>query len=137
MSLKAFHLLFIVASIALSVWFGIWCFGEYSFTESALTLIMGILSFVSTIGMSLYLGWFLKKSRGIGYIALLGALLASEKASACATCLGDPNSLYVKSSNSAVLFMLGIVAFVLLAFAALFVVWSHRDREQQKLRPSF
>ena len=134
MSLKAFHLVFILASIALSVWFGIWCFGEYSFTESVLTLTMGILSFISTAGMSVYLGWFLRKSRGIGYIALLAALTASERATACATCLGDPNSLFVKSANSAVLFMLGVVAFVLLAFAALFVVWSHRD--QQQLRPN-
>lgn len=128
MSLKAFHLVFILASIALSVWFGVWCLNEYSFTESQGTLVMGLLSFASTVGMSFYLAWFLRKSKNIGYIALAAALLFSDVASACPVCIGDPNSLLVKSSNMAVIFMLGVVGVMLAGFAGLFVVWSRRDR---------
>ena len=130
MSLKAFHLVFILASIALGVWFGIWCMGEYSFTESALTLGMGLLSFASSVGLSVYLGWFLKKSRGIGYIVLALGLFASSQASACPVCIGDPNSLFVKSANMAVIFMLGVVGVMLAAFAGLFILWSRRDKQQ-------
>jgi len=131
MSLKAFHLVFILASIALSVWFGVWCVNEYSFTESTGTLAMGIISFASTLGMGFYLAWFLRKSKNIGYIALAAALLFSNAASACPVCIGDPNSLLAKSANMAVIFMLGIVGVILVGFAGIFVVWSKRDRALQ------
>ena len=129
MSLKAFHFVFILASIALSVWFGVWCVQEYSFTESKLTAAMGIGSFLSTVGLSVYLVWFLRKLRNISFIAL-ALLFAPEAAQACAICIGDPNSPLVKSANSAVLFLLVVVSVLLAGFAGTFVVWARREKRQ-------
>ena len=43
MSLKAFHLVFISASIVLSLFAGVWGVREYGVTGSGLALFMGIL----------------------------------------------------------------------------------------------
>ncbi len=132
MSLKAFHLVFILASIVIAIWLGVWCFGEYSFTESLLTLGMGLVSIFSSVGLVFYLAWFLRKSRGIGYIAL--ALLLSSPAFSCPVCIGNPDSLFVKSANTAVIFMLGVVGVLLAAFAAIFIHWARRDSQRLSLR---
>jgi hypothetical protein len=135
MSLKAFHLVFIVASIALSIWFGVWCLGEYAYTESVGVFLMGLASFMATAGLSLYFAWVLKKLRNYSYIALGAAILGlSEQAQACAVCLGDPNSLFVKSANSAVLFLLAVITVVLVGFAGLFIWWGRRDRRYNHIR---
>ena len=132
MSLKAFHFVFILASIGLSIWFGVWCVNESSFTGSSLTLGMGLFSFAAAAGLAIYLVWFLRKYRNLGFI-LIPLLFASVStvAEACPVCIGDPNSLFVKSANSAVGLLLGIVALVLVGFAALFIHWGRRDRQYQ------
>lgn len=127
MSLKAFHLVFILASIALSVLFGVWCFEEYSYTDSRLTLFMGIGSLLSTVGLSAYLVWFLKKLRHIGFVAL-ALLFSPQIAEACSVCIGSPESLAVKSANSAILFLLVVISSLLVGFAGLFIHWVKKDR---------
>ena len=68
-------------------------------------------------------------------IALL-LLLAPQLAHACPTCYGDPNSPMTKGSDNAILFMLGVIGFVQLAFIGLFVTFWRRARALRRRRES-
>lgn len=131
MSLKAFHLFFIVISVLLSAYFGGWCLQEYQLTEVTGTLVMGIGALVAMVGLSGYLGWFLKKSKGFSYFAL-AALLANQilpsTAHACAVCLGNSDSPMVIGANNGVWFLMIVIGGVLTMFAGLFIFWGIRSR---------
>ena len=58
MSLKAFHLVFIILSILFSLVFGIWAVLSYGSSEKTAELVLGIISLVGTVGMSIYLFFF-------------------------------------------------------------------------------
>tara|TARA_Y100000588_G_scaffold73789_1_gene76436 strand:- start:918 stop:1112 length:195 start_codon:yes stop_codon:yes gene_type:complete len=64
MSLKAFHLVFILLSILFSFVFGIWGVINGGTVE----LVMGIISFAGMVGMLVYLVFFLKKFKHISYL---------------------------------------------------------------------
>ena len=68
MSLKAFHLIFIVLSILFSLVFGIWAVVNYSSSDKMAELILGITSLFGSVGMSIYLYFFLKKFKHISYL---------------------------------------------------------------------
>lgn len=68
MSLKAFHLIFIVLSILFSLVFGIWAVVNYSSSDKMDELILGIISLFGSVGMSIYLYFFLKKFKHISYL---------------------------------------------------------------------
>ncbi len=55
MSLRAFHVLFITASVLLALWFGWWCLPENRGGAAA--------SFVVAAGLVAYETWFLRKTR--------------------------------------------------------------------------
>lgn len=67
MSLKAFHVVFIAVSLLLTIGFGVWAVKAYLSTGDATTLAMGVGSFASTILLSVYGVWFLRKLRGISF----------------------------------------------------------------------
>lgn len=48
---------------------------------------------------------------------------------ACAVCFGDPTSLITKGVQVGILFLLGVIAAVLFAIAALAFQWSRRARQ--------
>ena len=125
MGLKAFHLVFIVASEALSLFFGTWCLREYGDSGDIAFLAMGIFGLASAVGLAFYLSWVLRKLRNVGFLAIL---LLSETAWACPVCLGDPNSPMSISANIGVSFLLGVIVSVLVLFAALFLHWRKRDK---------
>lgn len=131
MSLKAFHLVFILASIALSLLFGVWCFEEYSYSGEGVTLGMGIAALLSTFGLSFYLGWFLKKLKHVGFVGFVLFALASftpTTAQACSVCIGNPDSTMVKSANAAIWFLLVVISTILVGFAGLFLYWAKKDK---------
>ena len=64
MSLKAFHLVFVLLSILFSFVCGIWGVINGGTAE----LVLGILSLVGTVGMSVYLFFFLKKFKHVSYL---------------------------------------------------------------------
>lgn len=68
MSLKTFHIIFIVASILLLLGFGIWAVREYMRTDSIGMLIMGVASLCGFVGLLFYGRYFLKKSKHINYL---------------------------------------------------------------------
>jgi hypothetical protein len=67
MSLRGFHLVFIVASIALTVMVALWGLGMYGSDRGSLGhLAFALGSLLSGAGMAIYLIAFIRKARRIG-----------------------------------------------------------------------
>ncbi len=69
MSLKAFHIVFIVASSLLAFGFGAWALHECSGGTGTPTLLaLGITSLVAGVALVVYGRYFLKKLKHISYL---------------------------------------------------------------------
>jgi hypothetical protein len=69
MSLKAFHLVFIVASILLAVGFAIWSFMNYASPQGNKSdLVVAIVSGVVALALVGYEIYFLKKLKNVSYL---------------------------------------------------------------------
>ena len=68
MSLKAFHIVFIVASSALAFGFGAWALHEYRIGGEKSLEILGIGSLVVGAALIVYGKYFLKKLKHISYL---------------------------------------------------------------------
>jgi hypothetical protein len=63
MSLRAFHVLFIVLSVILTAFFAAWAFGQYQADPAIGFVVAGVASLAAGIGLVLYLVAFLKKTK--------------------------------------------------------------------------
>ena len=130
MSLKGFHIAFIIASVLLSAFFAAWGFQQYTVNSRPAFLVAAAGGLVAGISLIYYLLWFIKKLRNVRdpmiWLIALSIGGASRSIFACAVCIGDRNSPQVQSANAAVLFLLVIVSMVLTAFGATFLVWRKR-----------
>jgi hypothetical protein len=69
MSLKAFHLVFIIAAIALTLGFGVWSMLEYNTPHGTrLDLVFGVGSLVAAAALVGYEIYFLKKLKNVSYL---------------------------------------------------------------------
>ena len=69
MSLKTFHLIFIIAATALAFGCGIWALKQYwSPAGGWLDLVGGVGAFLAGIGLICYERYFLKKTKNLGYL---------------------------------------------------------------------
>ena len=69
MSLKAFHIIFIIFSVALALGVGAWCV-RMNLVEGVSTYLLGaIASFVSAVGLMIYGFWFYRKMKRLGIIS--------------------------------------------------------------------
>ncbi len=68
MSLKAFHILFITVSVALSFWFGWFELSRYSESRAAMDMWFGAGSCVTGVVLIVYGVYFLKKLKNISYL---------------------------------------------------------------------
>ena len=68
MSLKAFHIFFIVVSIALCVGFGVWSTQNFARSGSWVELALGVGSFIASGALVWYGVWFLRKLKHVGYL---------------------------------------------------------------------
>ena len=69
MSLKAFHILFVIAATTLTLGFGLWAVRRYAIGEgNALELGLGILSILLAPGLAWYGKYFLRKLKHISYL---------------------------------------------------------------------
>jgi hypothetical protein len=68
MSLKAFHIVFVVASILLAFFFGAWLMHDYFATREVAELVVGILSVLAGIGLICYGKSILRKLKHISYL---------------------------------------------------------------------
>ncbi len=131
MSLKSFHLVFVIASLVLASWFAVWCYNQGSETGDTGTLAMGVVSLISAVGLAVYLTWILKKLKPMPFVFFLtwAALSHPTTVQACATCFGNPKSPLVQSANTAILFLMGVIGVVLTGFGGLFLSWRARDKK--------
>ncbi len=68
MSLKTFHIFFIVVSMALCVVLGVWATQDFARSGSWVHLSLGVGSFIGTILLAWYGVWFLRKLKGVSYL---------------------------------------------------------------------
>ncbi len=68
MSLKAFHVVFITASVLLSFGFGAWSLVGYSDYGRMIDLVSGVVSVVIGVGLIAYGRYFLRKLKNISYL---------------------------------------------------------------------
>lgn len=66
MSLKAFHVVFVVCSVLLSLGLLVWAALQPERTPEVLTL--GLLGLVAAVALVAYGAWFLKKLKGVSYL---------------------------------------------------------------------
>jgi hypothetical protein len=68
MSLKAFHIVFIVFSILLAFGFGIWSIAQYAGAGRASDLVFGVVSLAAGVGLIFYGKYVLKKLKDISFL---------------------------------------------------------------------
>lgn len=68
MSLKAFHIVFMIVSMLLSLGFGVWAVRNYRADGDVSYLVCGLASFAFAGAMLVYGRWFMRKLRGVGYL---------------------------------------------------------------------
>lgn len=68
MSLKAFHVVFILVSSAFALYFGIWAIRDYVNYNHASSLAMSIGSLVVLGFLLWYFRWFLRKLKNVSYL---------------------------------------------------------------------
>ena len=68
MSLKAFHLLFVCASVLLALGFGAWELHRFAESRAAGDLALGVGSLLAGITLVVYGKYFLKKLKNISYL---------------------------------------------------------------------
>lgn len=68
MSLKAFHVVFVAASVGLMLLLGGWCLGNYREGGGASQLGYAVLAFAAAGGLVVYGRYFLRKLKDISYL---------------------------------------------------------------------
>ena len=68
MSLKAFHVFFVVVSVLCALGFGGWAVLDYQRTGSGGILALGVLGFAAAAALVWYGLWFLRKTKDVSYL---------------------------------------------------------------------
>jgi hypothetical protein len=68
MSLKAFHVVFVVLSTLLCAGFGVWEIRAYYQSSDKVELLLGVGSLLFGAAMVWYGLWFLRKLKGVSYL---------------------------------------------------------------------
>ena len=68
MSLKAFHIFFIVVSILCCLGFGFWAVLDHLVSGSGVNLALGVVSLAGSGALVWYGCWFLRKLKGVSYL---------------------------------------------------------------------
>jgi len=61
MSLKAFHIVFVVVSTLLMAFFAVWAWGEYTRSKSSTDLAFVVTALVGIVVLLVYGKWFMRK----------------------------------------------------------------------------
>ncbi len=77
------------------------------------------------------------RRNGLLVLTVIAILLIPAVLSACPVCYGNPDSPMTKSSNNAILFMIGVIGFVQVGFIAMFWSFWRRAKAMRRLRESF
>ncbi len=68
MSLKAFHVFFVIVSVLCALGFGGWSVADYQRTGHGSVLLLGILGFVAAAVLVFYGFWFLRKLKSESFL---------------------------------------------------------------------
>jgi len=68
MSLKAFHVFFVAASVLCAMGFGAWSAADYMRTGRSGTLVLCVLGFAAAVALLFYGFWFLRKLKNVRYL---------------------------------------------------------------------
>ena len=68
MSLKAFHLVFVSASILLMLTLSVWCFSDYRDGGGTSELVWSGAALAAALGLVVYARYFLRKLKHISYL---------------------------------------------------------------------
>jgi len=135
MSLKAFHILFVVVSTLFAIGFALWGIHEYRVGGKVESLVLAGLSLLGAIALLIYGRWFLKKLKGVGYLVIgLGCLMESSSALACAVCFGDPESPMTKGAAAGTIVLGAFIGLVLLGVVGTGLFWVHRGRRLSRFQ---
>ena len=127
MSLKAFHLVFVIASILMGIFVGAWGIREYQDSGDVAALIMGVVFIALGILLIIYGRKMLKKTEHIGYLCLLVLLSLEQTTAACAACYGENDSTLAKGMNAGIFTLLIIVGGLLMGIVAFFIFIYYRS----------
>ena len=68
MSLKAFHVFFVIVSVLCALGFGAWSIADYVRTGRGSVLALGVLGFAAAGALIFYGFWFLRKLKNVSYL---------------------------------------------------------------------
>lgn len=68
MSLKAFHVFFVIVSVLCALGFGAWAIGDHLRTGSSGSLVLAVLGFLAAAALIWYGFWFLRKLKNVSYL---------------------------------------------------------------------
>ena len=128
MSLKTFHLVFVIASILLGLSVGTWGVYEYRATGELDALAMGLLFLVMGVTLMVYGRRMLKKTKHIGYLAFAALLFTQQNTAACATCYGESDAPMAEGMNAGIMVLLVIIGGVLSGLGAFGIFLARRAR---------
>ena len=61
MSLKSFHIIFLLISSLFAVFFGLWCYREWILYENSVYLLYSLIGIILCLCLFFYGKWFLKE----------------------------------------------------------------------------
>lgn len=67
-SLKAFHVLFVIVSTVFCLGFGVWEIVDYRKRQDGTSLILGVASLMGGVALIIYGRWFLRKLKKQSYL---------------------------------------------------------------------
>ena len=65
MSLKSFHIIFILVSSSLSICYSVWCYKQWALYEDSQYIVYLSIGIVLTVSLIVYGKWFLKEISSI------------------------------------------------------------------------
>jgi hypothetical protein len=67
-SLKAFHVFFVIVSVLCALGFGAWAVNDYLRTGDGGVLALGVLSLAAAVALVWYGLWFLRKLKNVSFL---------------------------------------------------------------------
>lgn len=135
MSLRAFHIVFIVLAILLCFAFGYWSGAEYADSGPVWVLVCAIASILLGVALIFYGLRVWQKLKALQPSIKLNATilgitlmtLLANQATACPSCFGDPQSSAAEGIHAAIFFLFGVTGGVVGAMVLFFRRMKQRE----------
>jgi hypothetical protein len=139
MSLRFFHIVFIIVSVLLSLVVGLWAIDAYRTDGSTTWIALAALAFAGGGFLVVYANRFLQKMRKLGLAGLLvaGTLGRPAELLACTVCLGNTHSSLRDGMNAGILALLGFATFMIVSFAVFFIYLARTARRASAAEAGF